>query len=300
MKYGDSVTEHLNTFNIVVSQLLFVDIKIPDEDKCISLLFSLPDSWDSLVVAIGSNATALQFDEIVPSLLTEEMRQKNMEIQNGDVLSVRGRYQNRNKNNSSSGRSKYPGKPIKVCWKCEREGHYKRDYKSKAPKKGKGSDDAPFTDAKTTSDEGGDVYLASSSSTHVDHEAWLIDSGDDKKARIILCRKFKLKLQGGRIRTLPGVLHIPALAKNLISVSKLDDTGVKAAFEKDTCKMVWGALVLMWGFQIRILYKMQGSIVIDGCNSFVVPESGAENVVVSGEKTILWHQRLGHIRERGL
>jgi len=65
MKDGDSVTEHLNTFNTVVSQLLSIHIKISDEDKCISLLCSLPNSWDSLVIAIGSNATALQFDEIV-------------------------------------------------------------------------------------------------------------------------------------------------------------------------------------------------------------------------------------------
>ena len=59
MKDGDLVTEHLNAFNTVVSQLSSVDIKISDEDKCISLLCSLPDSWDSLVIAIGSNATAL-------------------------------------------------------------------------------------------------------------------------------------------------------------------------------------------------------------------------------------------------
>ena len=85
---------------------------------------------------------------------------------------------------------------------------------------------------KTTSDEGGDVYLASSS-THVDHEAWLIDLGasfhftphrewfyeyekydggdvflgDDSKSRIIGRGKLKLKLQGQRVRTLPGVLH---------------------------------------------------------------------------------------------
>jgi len=45
-------------------------------------------------------------------------------------------------------------------------------------------------------------------------------------------------LQGGRVRTLPGVLHIPALARNMISVSKLDDVGVKTMFEKDTYKMV--------------------------------------------------------------
>eukprot|EP00253_Pinus_taeda_P008336 PITA_08336 len=88
MKDGDSVTEHLNAFSTVVSQLSFVDIKISDEDKCISLWCSLPDSWDSLVIAIGNNATALQFDEIVSALLTEEMRRKNMDNQNGDALSV--------------------------------------------------------------------------------------------------------------------------------------------------------------------------------------------------------------------
>ena len=64
-----------------------------------------------------------------------------------------------------------------MCWKCGKEGHYKKDYRSKAPKKGKGFDDAPFVETKTTSDEGGDVYLDSSSNTHVDHESWLIESG---------------------------------------------------------------------------------------------------------------------------
>eukprot|EP00253_Pinus_taeda_P013414 PITA_13414 len=88
MKDGDLVREHLNAFNTVVRQLLSVDIKISDEDKCISLLCSLPDSWDSLVVAIGSNVTALQFDEIVSSLLSKEMQQKNTESHNGDALSV--------------------------------------------------------------------------------------------------------------------------------------------------------------------------------------------------------------------
>ena len=71
MKDGDSVTDHLNIFNTVVIQLSYVDIKISDEDKYISLLCSLPYSWDSLVIAIGSYTTTLNFDEIVLALLSK-------------------------------------------------------------------------------------------------------------------------------------------------------------------------------------------------------------------------------------
>ena len=88
MKDGDSVTEHLNALNTVVIQLPSVDIKISDEDKCISLLCSLPDSWDSLAIGIGSNTTTLNFDDIVSAFLSKEMRRRNMEGQNGDALSV--------------------------------------------------------------------------------------------------------------------------------------------------------------------------------------------------------------------
>jgi len=56
----------------------------------------------------------------------------------------------------------------------------------------------------------------------------------------------------------------------------------------------------MRGVRIRTLYKLQGSTVVDGCNSFVVTECGTKNLVVYGEKTMLWHQRLGHIGEKGL
>ena len=41
MNDSDSITEHLNAFNIVISQLLSMDIKITEEENCISLLCSL-------------------------------------------------------------------------------------------------------------------------------------------------------------------------------------------------------------------------------------------------------------------
>jgi hypothetical protein len=49
----------------------------------------------------------------------------------------------------------------------------------------------------------------------------------------------------GRIRTLLGVLHISGLSKNLISIRKMGDAGVKMVFEKETCRMVQGVMVLL-------------------------------------------------------
>jgi hypothetical protein len=97
MRYGDLMEEHLNAFTIVVSQLVYVEIKISEEDKCISLLCSLLDLWDILVVAIGSNTTTFNFDEVVSSLLSKEMRRKNMEGQSTDALFARGRSHERNR-----------------------------------------------------------------------------------------------------------------------------------------------------------------------------------------------------------
>jgi hypothetical protein len=89
----------------------------------------------------------------------------------------------------------------------------------------KGSEGAPSTKENTSKEEGGDVYL-SSSSTHADHEAWLVDSGasfhmnphrewfceyerydggnvfscDELTTKIIGRGKLKLRLIDGRIR----------------------------------------------------------------------------------------------------
>jgi hypothetical protein len=54
--------------------------------------------------------------------------------------------------------------------------------------------------------------------------------GDDSIAKILGRGRVKLLLNDGRIRTLHGVLHIPKLARSLISVSKLSDAGVKTVF----------------------------------------------------------------------
>jgi hypothetical protein len=179
---GSSVIEHLNMFNTILSQLWYVDIKITEEENCISLLCSLLDSWVNLVMAIGSNTTTLALEDVVSSLLSKEMRRKNMEGLTKDVLVVRGRPIDRDKgkffgrNFKSKGRSKSMVHLTRRCWKCGKARHYKNYCKSKAMKVSTGSDEKQSIEKKTNSDKGGDVYLASTSAQS-DQDVWLIESG---------------------------------------------------------------------------------------------------------------------------
>jgi hypothetical protein len=77
---------------------------------------------------------------VVSSLFSEEMRWKNMEGQIKDALFSRGHSQERNRSKSSSGRSKSKGRSksprnfVKVLWRCGKEGHYKKQCRSKVEK----------------------------------------------------------------------------------------------------------------------------------------------------------------------
>ena len=104
------MTENLNAFNTIISQLSSADIKITKEEKCVSLLCSFPDSWNNLVVAIWSNSTTLELEDLVASLLLEEMRMKNMEGSTKDALVVRGWPIDKDKGKLSSRKSKSKGR----------------------------------------------------------------------------------------------------------------------------------------------------------------------------------------------
>jgi hypothetical protein len=138
MSDGSSITDHLNAFNTIITQLFSIYIKIIEEEICIFLLCSFPDSWDNLVVDIGSNSTTLALEDMVASLLSEEMRRKNMKGSTKYALVVRGRSVERDKckfsgrKSKSKGRSKSLVQSMRRCWKCGKTMNYKREYNSKA------------------------------------------------------------------------------------------------------------------------------------------------------------------------
>jgi len=50
--------------------------------------------------------------------------------------------------------------------------------------------------------------------------------GDGSSYKIIGHGRVKVRFRDGRVKTLPGVLHILGLARNLLFISKMSDAGI--------------------------------------------------------------------------
>jgi hypothetical protein len=76
MSEGGSIANHLNDFNTVTNQLSYVKVDFYDDVKDLLILFSLPESWNGLVMAISnfvSGSNTLKFDDVFGVILSEEM-----------------------------------------------------------------------------------------------------------------------------------------------------------------------------------------------------------------------------------
>ena len=112
MSESGQVVEHLNSFNIVVNQLVSVGIKCYDEICALILLASLSNSWEHVMAAITNsigNAT-LRFIDIRNAILAKEVWRKDSgeaSISNSALnVDNRGRSSERNKGNGNWGKSK--------------------------------------------------------------------------------------------------------------------------------------------------------------------------------------------------
>ena len=130
MKEGTTITDHLNTFNTLLVQLESIEVKFESEDKVVTLLCSLPESWDHFVTSISlSSSETLEFDDVVGALLSEETRKRsNSETSTLEEMMVRGRSKERHFSKHNNSRSKSKGKKSKAkCWFCGKSGHLKKE-----------------------------------------------------------------------------------------------------------------------------------------------------------------------------
>eukprot|EP00253_Pinus_taeda_P033691 PITA_33691 len=153
MKEDTSIADHLNAFNTLLVQLQSIEVKVPSEDKAITLLCSLPESWDHFVTSISlSSSETIEFDGVIASLLSEEIRRRShSETSTSEAMMVRGRSKERRPRKLSDSRSKSKGKKSKLkCWFCGRSGHLKKDCRKRQQQASKAGSSTEKKEANTT------------------------------------------------------------------------------------------------------------------------------------------------------
>ena len=71
MMEGSDLSQHLNMFNQIISDMMRVDVKFEDKDKALMLLNSLPVSstYESLVTTLMWDKETLDLEEVIGALL---------------------------------------------------------------------------------------------------------------------------------------------------------------------------------------------------------------------------------------
>ncbi|GFS41077.1 pentatricopeptide repeat (PPR-like) superfamily protein [Actinidia rufa] len=185
--------------------------------------------------------------------------------------------------NGSSSSSR--GKGVQ-CYYCKEFGHVKRDCPLRKDK-GKKCDDASSCNSLVVADDG-DCLTVSEGINTSSHDEWILDSGctmhvcskkeffdtfqerdggslflgDGTPCKIQGVGNVKIKMFDGAVRTLGGVVYIPKLRRNLISLSRMDSNGCKYFAGGGAMKITRGGKVLlMKGEKCEGLYRLIGKTV---------------------------------------
>ncbi|KAJ8468724.1 hypothetical protein ONZ45_g17140 [Pleurotus djamor] len=302
---GTSIEEHIRTLRSYQEELHGLGQKIEDPEFSITLLTSLPESWNSFISAIDSSA--LEKSAPLIARILEEDRRLQSKPGADTALSAAHR------------KPKY--NPNVTCYNCGKRGHKSPECRS--PAKAQGPDRKRFQRGKPSdqaheavSDQGledfafmADEGLAASSTT------WLADSGctshviRDKSlfsdyvetpghtirgmGEIPCLGKGSVKLlstlaDGSTYTiTLRDALHAPSSPHNLVSVTRMTDADYTVVADKDTL----------------VIQSPRGTPVAEGVKKgglyflSCVGLSGSDTAyaAVQGRTWDEWHRALGHI-----
>ena len=175
LRDGSSMTDHIKSMTEIFSELAVIGAPVEDEDKVVTLLASLPDSYNVLVTALEANATVPQMEVVTERLLHEERKMNDREGgaqgracggENAMLAGERGKqHQQRDKRGPQ-------------CYGCRDFGHIWRycPNEDRKPKKDKyRQDKSKFRDKKS-----GQKHKA-----HKAEAKWSTDSSSDEPAGLI-------------------------------------------------------------------------------------------------------------------
>ena len=136
MKEGSDMLEHLNTFNMLNTQLSSFGRNYEEEDKVLLLLASLPTFFDHLVTTLMYEKEPRVLEEVTSALLSHIKMKQDGDGSQADGLTVKSKSSNRGRSRSrgrnshkNRSQSKSHAKKDVECFYCHKKGHYKNQCK---------------------------------------------------------------------------------------------------------------------------------------------------------------------------
>ena len=178
LRDGDSVPQHIKAMTEVFDPLSVVGDPVPEEDRVVHLLASLPESYSMLVTALQTNAEVPKMERVTERLLHEE---RKLKYRGGDASSERAMT------------AKPAFKKGPKCHHCGKYGHIRRNCRKFTQEKRSESSEKERAKnvkhranmAETTQEDsscsdsesiGLVVHYALSASAGR-HDSWIVDSG---------------------------------------------------------------------------------------------------------------------------
>lgn len=131
MVKGISVKYHLEEFNLIIMDLGNIDIQVESNDQALIVLGSLLPSYKTFLNTLLYTKDNISLDEVNNAPKSKELKKNfsnNKDRTKGKSLMARGRSQTRNNSRKKNfkARSK-SGVKKSHCYKCNEQGHYRRD-----------------------------------------------------------------------------------------------------------------------------------------------------------------------------
>jgi len=270
MEEGDDVLAHINKVKTLAEQLDAVGAPVSEDDLVITLLGSLSESYQFLIMALESRSDTLTWELVTSRLLHEDMKRKE---QGGDGITAGQAFMTGDKKCSAR-----PGKKTGACNYCGKMGHWIAEYPSRihdnadrqrpqranvAHNQDEDSDDYLFAAGKVGK-VGKVDKVGKGSSDGAKNPTWLIDSGatqhmsyskrfmtkykiidpvdvhlaDDGVVQAIGSGHIVMMMKtpsGAKKSVLTNVWHIPKLTRNLFSVGRFTKDVAPMTFDTSVC-----------------------------------------------------------------
>ena len=307
LKEGDNMQDHLKIFVDIFSELAVVGDKVEEEDQVINVLASLPDSYSTLVTALEAMDKVPSWEVVTERLLHEEQKSANKQDSTCSAMV--------SQHNSSKMK-----KTIK-CYNCGKVGHYKKNCRVPIDKtKRNYRSDAKFVNVETTQERNITMF-ASAFSCNSSKSSWIIDSGASQHmctdrnlfseisnlpngipvevgdGRNLIAESIgKVILENnGKRCFLEKVLYVPSLSHNLLSVSRVAESGKVVEFDDRKCKILSGdkSCELISGTKKGLLYLLDTEI---------HPEFESDTALFTSHTSNydIWHRRFCHLGKDNL